>query len=640
MSKIIQTLPATTRIPLGATDVVIPLKFLKDTRGNYITSMPSGVPILYGTLEPRSDTFQETISFTGIQDDGNNKVTLTGVTRNINPRPPYDALTPNVPHGNNVEFILSNSGVFYKDFLNSTSDADISASFTFPDPVYPKNPATKDWVEALFSGTGTITYDRQMILGVVGENVIKGNVVYFKESDQKWWKSGAGNTLTFEGQKLAIIQSDTITANSSGLLVLTGNVTLSGLTAGSKYYLSDTSGGITTSDAQTNKVYLGVALSTTVLLFDPNAIINAPTSFVTSSAGAGDAGKGIKLDPTGKIDKTFIPASSDFPTGVDGDLKADNPTGTISSTSGVNVTGSGTLFTTELSVGDKIICAGQTRTIATIVSNTSLTTTVAFSPTVSGTMYKVKVIDLAGSKFYFKSFNSISITGSSYIECINPSNNGTILHFKTKNNTVITTNASEPINLKDIGASFGYSGTSTFYKCLKGNGGGYGSNTGGGGGGGGGMSSDGVGGNNGDGSSNGAGGAGGIGNEISKITSKIISCGASGGAGGSSFLGGGGAGGAGGGALIIDCFGDLNITSTLNSNGKNGLTGFYGGSGGGGGGAGGAIVIISNTISVNTATINVSGGSGAVGVSNGGYYGGTGGAGGNGYSFIGLRSDL
>lgn len=57
-------------------------------------------------------------------------------------------------------------------------------------------------------------------------------------------------------------------------------------------------------------------------------------------------------------------------------------TGTISS-SGVNVTGSSTAFTTQLAVGDTITASGQTRTIATISSNTALTTTVAFSPTIT-----------------------------------------------------------------------------------------------------------------------------------------------------------------------------------------------------------------------------------------------------------------
>ena len=58
-------------------------------------------------------------------------------------------------------------------------------------------------------------------------------------------------------------------------------------------------------------------------------------------------------------------------------------TGTLSS-SGTTVTGSGTSFTTELAVGDIIVSDSQTRRVATITNNTSLTTDAAFSGALSG----------------------------------------------------------------------------------------------------------------------------------------------------------------------------------------------------------------------------------------------------------------
>jgi len=57
-------------------------------------------------------------------------------------------------------------------------------------------------------------------------------------------------------------------------------------------------------------------------------------------------------------------------------------TGTISS-SGTTVTGSGTKFTTELKSGDTINADGQAKIVDAIASDTSLTTTVAFSPVLS-----------------------------------------------------------------------------------------------------------------------------------------------------------------------------------------------------------------------------------------------------------------
>lgn len=58
-------------------------------------------------------------------------------------------------------------------------------------------------------------------------------------------------------------------------------------------------------------------------------------------------------------------------------------TGTISS-SGVNVTGTGTNFDPEFAVGDLIVAAGQTRRVATRASDTALTTNTAFSPVIAG----------------------------------------------------------------------------------------------------------------------------------------------------------------------------------------------------------------------------------------------------------------
>lgn len=76
-----------------------------------------------------------------------------------------------------------------------------------------------------------------------------------------------------------------------------------------------------------------------------------------------------------------------------------NLSGTVTSYSGnTTVNGaSGTTFTKDLSLGAKIIVSGQTRTIASIVSDGVLTTTVGFNPTVSGQHYQ-----RTDNPYYFK----------------------------------------------------------------------------------------------------------------------------------------------------------------------------------------------------------------------------------------------
>lgn len=62
-------------------------------------------------------------------------------------------------------------------------------------------------------------------------------------------------------------------------------------------------------------------------------------------------------------------------------------TGTLAS-SGTTVTGSSTVFLSQLEAGDWIVAGGQARKVAAIASNTSLTTDTAFSPVLpAGTMF-------------------------------------------------------------------------------------------------------------------------------------------------------------------------------------------------------------------------------------------------------------
>lgn len=138
------------------------------------------------------------------------------------------------------------------------------------------NFATVDYVLAVVNG-GTVTFDRQFITNqTAGENLTANNLVYFKESDQKWWKVDADLSATYDEVQLGIAQS-TVLANASLSIGISGPLSgFSGLTAGSKYYASNTAGGISTS-VGTATVFVGWALSTTVLLFSPRQI-DMPTA--------------------------------------------------------------------------------------------------------------------------------------------------------------------------------------------------------------------------------------------------------------------------------------------------------------------------------------------------------------------------
>jgi len=60
-------------------------------------------------------------------------------------------------------------------------------------------------------------------------------------------------------------------------------------------------------------------------------------------------------------------------------------TGSINPTASTTVTGSGTKFLTELSIGDEIVVSSETRIVSAIASDTSLTVSVATTDTANDT---------------------------------------------------------------------------------------------------------------------------------------------------------------------------------------------------------------------------------------------------------------
>lgn len=158
--------------------------------------------------------------------------------------------------------------------LGATSRGDTGFDSAAPlyydaDPTFSSDQqiVTKKYVDDLVNG-GTVSYN-QLILPnqTAGENLTIRDYVYFKESDQRWYKVDADDTATFSQLKRGFAAATQTTRNTLSIYVdgvVSGFV---GLTAGSKYYASNTAGAITTTPG-TYTVFAGVALSTTTLLAD------------------------------------------------------------------------------------------------------------------------------------------------------------------------------------------------------------------------------------------------------------------------------------------------------------------------------------------------------------------------------------
>lgn len=160
------------------------------------------------------------------------------------------------------------------DLLDGTTNLDSATPLAYDGTVTPTEPnqiMTRSAVLEIVTG-GTVTYSQATVNGTAGETIASPNVVYFKESDQRWWLADADTTATFDQVELGIILTGNTAGNGITVIKLGYATNFTGLTAGSKYYLSNTAGGVTTSSTQTTQVYLGTAINTTTLDFQPKSI--------------------------------------------------------------------------------------------------------------------------------------------------------------------------------------------------------------------------------------------------------------------------------------------------------------------------------------------------------------------------------
>lgn len=127
--------------------------------------------------------------------------------------------------------------------------------------------ATVGYVLDVATG-GSLAFDTQTISGqTAGEDgILVNDLVYFKNSDAKWYKVQADVEATYTGVQVGFSKTEA-DENETIQVAISGPIkNLSGLTAGDIYYASDTPGEISDTPG-TAPFVVGYALSTTQLLF-------------------------------------------------------------------------------------------------------------------------------------------------------------------------------------------------------------------------------------------------------------------------------------------------------------------------------------------------------------------------------------
>jgi len=136
-------------------------------------------------------------------------------------------------------------------------------------PVTADDLVDKAYADALVGG-GTLSYDRIVIGGNGGEVITAGQVVYLNTADGEWYKADADTASNVENVNLGIAQGAGTDGGSiaGGVLIYGLDTNQTGLTNNTKYYASNTAGGLSNS-AGTKEVTLGVSRSTTSIYFAP-----------------------------------------------------------------------------------------------------------------------------------------------------------------------------------------------------------------------------------------------------------------------------------------------------------------------------------------------------------------------------------
>lgn len=137
---------------VGATDTTIILKSFKYVDDTNVVMADFGT-LGFMTLDPNTSR-EENISFTGITQNGDGTATLTGVTRGLKNKAPYDAdTTLRKSHSGSSVAVVSNSAPFYNKMTGKDNDETVTGDWTFAGgvtftnteiPIFNSNPTITD----------------------------------------------------------------------------------------------------------------------------------------------------------------------------------------------------------------------------------------------------------------------------------------------------------------------------------------------------------------------------------------------------------------------------------------------------------------------------------------------------------------
>lgn len=291
--KIVKVIETELKTALSTTATSITVRKLVDSNLNPVVLSDFGT---FFVVVLRQNNKIEIIRCSNITQNANGSATLTIDTngRNIPPKAPFTGSSTGKAFGTGAELMITDDPYTMSFFIQGDVDNTFSGENTFSvfprkggslTPTDPEQFVTLAYLNSVLTGGGVVSSLASTV--TFGENVAPGNPVYFKASDQKWWRAYANNPATCINVLLGIAQ-ETVLANAQGVVLRDGvDATQTGMTAGADIYLTD-AGGV--GAAGSYVVKLGIAGATNRLIFEPKdgdreQFLNAITGMIVPYAG-------------------------------------------------------------------------------------------------------------------------------------------------------------------------------------------------------------------------------------------------------------------------------------------------------------------------------------------------------------------
>lgn len=176
---------------VGDTSVV--LSSFNDLLGVPLTMASFGTEG-YGTIEPNTSQ-EEQIGFTGITNNANGTVTLTGVTHVLFISPYTETSGLGTAHAGGVGFVISNTAGFYNRFTAKNNDETITGLFSYPSSEATRPRGIADTDTAVLAAYVTFgQLGRTSFAGTVNASTIQKGIVQIATGAQLAAGTGTGST--------------------------------------------------------------------------------------------------------------------------------------------------------------------------------------------------------------------------------------------------------------------------------------------------------------------------------------------------------------------------------------------------------------------------------------------------------------